>query len=70
MIVKANNKGSEIGFVFPGARLAFAKFKKAFNITLILHYFDSEYHIWIEFNILGYIIIVIFSPLTSDNLGQ
>lgn len=45
MIIEANCKGFETGFLTSGSRLAFAELKQIFGITPILHYYDSEYHI-------------------------
>ena len=48
-------------FLILGARLAFIKLRQIFVKTLILQYFDPEYHIWIETDVSGYIIGKIFS---------
>ena len=44
------------GFFIPEARLAFTKIRQALVKALILHYFDSKYHIWIEIYISRYAI--------------
>lgn len=48
-IVEADIVGikSEIRFLIPETMLNFAELRQAFEIALILHYFDSEYHIHI-----------------------
>lgn len=40
VIIKASNKEFGMRFLTLGAKLAFAKLKQAFNIALILYYFD------------------------------
>lgn len=37
---------SEIGFLTSEAGIAFIQLRKTFTKTLILYYFDREYHIW------------------------
>lgn len=63
MIVEANKVGKESGteFLISGDRLAFANLKKAFNVALILHYFDLKYYLWKKINALGYAISGILS---------
>lgn len=58
VVGKDNSRFSESGmrFFISEARLAFGKLKQAFDIALILHYFDLEYYIRIESDISGYTI--------------
>lgn len=49
------------GFFISGARVVFIKLRQIFIETLILHYFDPEYHIEIETNIFHYTISEILS---------
>lgn len=58
VIVEVNVLGKESGtrfFTFK-ARLAFAKLRHFFSTALILYYFDSECHIWVETDVSGYVI--------------
>ena len=67
-------------FLTPNARVAFNRLRLAFTEASILWHFDSECHIWIETNTLGYAISGVLSQLTSGtnpdrivtkaNLGQ
>ena len=54
----------------PKTRLMFIKLRKAFTKAPILIYFDPEYHIWIETDMLGYVIGRVLTQLTLDNLSQ
>ena len=68
------------GFFIPEARLTFIRLRQAFPEAPILHYFDSESHIWIETDVSGYVIRSVLSQLfsgarpdevvTKSNLGQ
>lgn len=42
MIVEAISWESRTRFLILGAKLAFIKLRQAFNVALILHYFDPE----------------------------
>ena len=57
-----NSKNMEagLGFLIFEARLAFIE-------ALILHFFNSKYHIQIEINASGYVINKILSQLTSND---
>ena len=57
----------EVGpsFLTPSAREAFNRLWLAFIKAPIFWYFDPEYHIWIETNILGYAISGMLSQLVS-----
>ncbi len=61
---KVNSSGPD--FLTPKAKKVFIHLWKAFTKTLILRYFDSEYHIRIETNALGYSINEVLSQMTSD----
>ena len=67
-------------FLAPEARSPFNRLRLAFTKAPILRYFDSEYHIWIKTDALGYVISDVLSQLasgtsldwviTKTNLGQ
>lgn len=50
VIVEANSKGFRTESFTSRAKLYLAKLTQTFSTTLILHYFDPEYHIWFETN--------------------
>lgn len=52
-----------------GARLAIIKIRQVFIKASIFHHFDSECHIWIETDALGYATGRTLSQLILDNLG-
>ena len=52
----SKNSNRAIGYLTPKARLAFIQLKKAFTKALILRHFDSECHVWIKIDALGYAI--------------
>ena len=58
----------ESTFLTPDAREAFNQLRQAFTKSPILRHFDSECHIWIEIDALGYAIVGVLSQLTSDHL--
>lgn len=64
------SKESGTRFFTSRAKLAFAELRHAFSTALISHYFDSEYQIWTETDILGHVSGEILSQLTLDNWGQ
>lgn len=70
-IVKSKNiiqrKELKTEFLTLGTKLAFFELKQAFIKASILHHFNSEYHIWIETDISGYIIDEVLSQLTLGN---
>ena len=55
-----------LDFLTPKARLAFFKLRQTFVKAPIFHYFDPEYHIWVEMDVSGYTIGEIFSQLTLE----
>lgn len=57
MIEENSGTESETRFFIPGVKLAF-------STTLILHHFDTKYHIWIETDASGYAIGRILRQLT------
>ena len=57
-------------FSTPGARLAFTKLRQMFVKTSIFYHFDSKHYIWVETDILGYVIGRVFNQLISNNLSQ
>lgn len=61
---------SRSSFLTLKARLAFIKLRQAFIKALIFHYFDLEYYILFETNVLGYAIDKLFSQLDLNNLDQ
>ena len=50
-----------LDFFTPKAKLAFIKLRQAFFKAPIFHHFDPEGHIWIETDVLGYVIGRVFS---------
>ena len=56
-----SKKTLESNFFTPRARLAFTELRQAFVKAPILYYFDLEYHIWVEMDILDYTIGGVFS---------
>ena len=56
--IKANFKTD---FLTPKAKKAFIHLQKAFTKALILRHFDSERHIWIKIDALGYAIGAVLS---------
>ena len=68
---RAKNLSSQsASFLTAEARKNFTELRQAFVEAPILNHFDSEHHIQIETNALGYAIGGIFSQLTSDDLDQ
>lgn len=65
-LAKITNKASEMDFLTFGAKTAFLHLWTAFTVVLILHHFDPKSHIHIKTNASGYVIIGIFSKLTSN----
>ena len=61
-----NIKKTEPSFLTLKARAAFNHLQLAFIKTLILQHFNSECHIWIKTNALGYVISRVLSQLTSN----
>ena len=59
-----------LNFFTPRARLPFIKFKQVFVKTPILNYFNWEYYIQIETDVLGYTIGRVFNQLSLNNLSQ
>ncbi len=59
---------SKTDFLTPEAKKAFIQ--KAFIKPPILSYYDPEYHIWIENNLLGSAIDGVLSQMTSDYSDQ
>ena len=59
-----------LDFLIPKTKLAFTKLRQAFLKAPIFHHFNSEYHIQIETDVLGYTISRVFSQLTLDNSGR
>ena len=57
-------------FLTPGAKLAFTKLRQAFFKASILHHFNSERHIRIEMDALGYAIGGVLSQQTLDDSGR
>ncbi len=55
-----------VDFLTLGAKKTFIYLRKAFTKTLILRYFDLEYHIQIETNALEYAIGRVLSQMTLD----
>ena len=66
---KAKNLDQTSMFFTDDVKRAFTKLRQAFIEALILNYFDSERHIQIETDTLGYAISEMLSQLTSNNLG-
>ena len=52
----SRNKKAGMSFLTPKARLTFTQLRQAFVKVPILHYFNSESHIWIEIDVSGYTI--------------
>ena len=52
-------------FLTPDARTAFNRLRLAFTKAPILRHFDLECHIWIETDVLGYVIDGVLSQLIS-----
>ena len=52
----SRNKEARTGFLISKARILFTQLRQAFVKTLILHHFNSEYHIRIETDTSGYAI--------------
>ncbi len=67
-LLKANfaRVNSEMDFLTPKTKKAFIHLRKTFTKALILRHFDSECHIRIETDGLGYTISGILSQMTSD----
>ena len=65
---KSKKTIGSLDFLTLGAKLAFTKLRQAFLKALILYHFNLECYIWIETNILEYVIGEIFSQLTLDDL--
>lgn len=70
MIIEVSRIKFGITFLTPGAKLAFAKLRQAFNTAQILQHFHPQCDIQIEMDVLGYTISQILSQLTFENLGQ
>ena len=66
---KSSKSKKVVGFFGFEAKLAFTKLRQAFFKALILHHFDSKYHIRIEMDVLGYAIEEVFNQLILDNLS-
>lgn len=58
--VKSNKVFKSNFFIFK-AKITFTQSRKTFIKILIFRYFNLEYYIWIEINILNHIISKIFS---------
>ena len=56
-------------FIF-GARLAFVKLRQAFVKALIFYHFHPKHYIWVQTDVLGFVIGEVLSQLTSNDLGQ
>ena len=63
------NLNEATGYLTPNARQVFTQLKQAFIKALILQHFDLECHIRIEIDASGYVISVVVSHVTSNNLG-
>ena len=63
-------KKTKLCFFIFKTRLAFTKLKQAFVKVPIFYHFDPKCHIWIEMDVLSYVICGIFSQLALNNLGQ
>ena len=48
-------------FLTPGTKEAFNQLRQAFTKASMLQHFDPEYHIWIETDASGYVIIKVLS---------
>ena len=59
-----------MGYLTFKARSTFTQLRKAFTKAPILGHFYLKYHIWIETDLLGYVISGVLSQLTSDNFDQ
>lgn len=72
IVDKANTETSKAGtkFLTLKTRLSFIELIQAFYITLILHYSDLEYHIWIKTDVSHYTISSVFSQLNLNSLKQ
>ena len=60
----SKSKKMELGFLTPGARKVFIKFRQAFIKAPILYHFDLERHIRVEMDASSYAISGVFSQLT------
>lgn len=65
-LVKALDNAFGTDFLIFKAKTAFLHLQTSFTEILILHYFDSKSHIWIETDTLRYAISEILNQLTSD----
>ena len=66
----SKNSNGAMGYLTPGAKLAFTQLRQAFTEALILRHFNPKCHIQIEIDASGYAIGRVLSQLTLDNLGQ
>ena len=66
----SKNLNGITGYLNPNARQFFTQLRQAFIKALIFQYFDLEYYIQIETDVLNYTISKVQSQLTLDNLGQ
>ena len=67
-LFKSKKMVGSLDFFIPGTRPTFTKLRQVFIKALIFYYFDSECHIRIKINILGYAIDRILSQLILDDL--
>lgn len=63
---KTVRKNGGTSYLTPKAKIAFAKWKKAFIKALILYHFQPNWYIWIEIDVSGYAIGGVISQLTLE----